>query len=45
MHQFHTFSTAVWALWMITLVSGFALALPRMATKTRPQPNVLTLPN
>ena len=35
MHQFHTFSTAVWALWMVTLISGFALALPRMAARTR----------
>jgi uncharacterized repeat protein (TIGR03987 family) len=28
MRQFHKFSLAVWALWMVTLVSGFVLALP-----------------
>ncbi len=33
MRQFHTFSLAVWALWMITLVTGFALALPRVIAK------------
>ncbi len=31
--QFHTFSLAVWALWMITLVTGFALALPRVIAR------------
>jgi len=30
MRQFHKFSLAVWALWMVTLVSGFALALPKV---------------
>ncbi len=43
MHQFHTFSTAVWALWMITLVSGFALALPRMTARTRADRQTQTL--
>lgn len=33
MRQFHTFSLAVWALWMITLVTGFALALPRVIAR------------
>ena len=28
--KFHTFSLAVWALWMITLVTGFALSLPKV---------------
>lgn len=28
--QFHTFSLAVWALWMITLVTGFGLSLPKV---------------
>jgi uncharacterized repeat protein (TIGR03987 family) len=31
--KFHTFSTAVWGLWMVSLVSGFALAIPGMMTK------------
>lgn len=46
MRQFHTFSLAVWALWMVTLVTGFALALPRVIArgKARPQANLLILP-
>ncbi len=28
--RFHTLSLAVWALWMITLVTGFSQALPKM---------------
>ncbi|MDZ4170227.1 MAG: HsmA family protein [Coriobacteriia bacterium] len=28
--QFHKFSLAVWALWMVTLVTGFALSLPKV---------------
>jgi uncharacterized repeat protein (TIGR03987 family) len=28
LHQFHRFSIIVWALWMIALVTGFAIALP-----------------
>ncbi len=28
--KFHTFSLAVWALWMVTLVTGFALSLPKV---------------
>lgn len=28
MRQFHKFSITVWALWMVTLVTGFLLALP-----------------
>ena len=35
MRQFHTFSLAVWALWMITLVTGFALALPRVIARSK----------
>jgi uncharacterized repeat protein (TIGR03987 family) len=30
LRNFHTFSTHVWALWMVSLVSGFALNLPLM---------------
>jgi len=30
LRNFHTFSTHVWTLWMISLVSGFALNLPMM---------------
>lgn len=28
--QFHRFSLAVWVLWMITLVTGFGLSLPKV---------------
>lgn len=28
--DFHKFSLAVWALWMVTLVTGFGLAIPAM---------------
>jgi uncharacterized repeat protein (TIGR03987 family) len=31
--KFHTFSVAVWSLWMISLVTGFALAIPQMLAK------------
>lgn len=46
MRQFHQFSLAVWALWMVTLVSGFGLALPRVMAKAKQhqQPMVLVLP-
>ncbi len=30
LHDFHKFSLAVWALWMVTLVTGFGLAIPTM---------------
>jgi len=30
LHDFHKFSLAVWALWMVTLVTGFGLALTAM---------------
>jgi len=30
LHDFHKFSLAVWALWMVTLVTGFGLAIPAM---------------
>jgi uncharacterized repeat protein (TIGR03987 family) len=29
--NFHHFSLTVWALWMVSLVTGFALAIPAMA--------------
>ena len=38
--QFHTFSLTVWALWMVTLVSGFALALPRVVARSRARSQV-----
>lgn len=28
--QFHKFSLAVWVLWMVTLVTGFGLSLPKV---------------
>jgi hypothetical protein len=28
--NFHHFSLTVWALWMVSLVTGFALAIPSM---------------
>ena len=31
--KFHRFSVAVWALWMVTLVTGFAFAIPQMFAK------------
>ncbi len=31
MRNFHHFSLTVWALWMVSLVTGFALAIPAMA--------------
>jgi uncharacterized repeat protein (TIGR03987 family) len=31
--KFHTFSVAVWSLWMVSLVTGFALAIPQMLAK------------
>jgi len=30
LHDFHKFSLAVWALWMVTLVTGFGIALTAM---------------
>jgi len=33
--EFHRFSRAVWALWMVTLITGFAFAIPEMAEKMR----------
>ena len=42
--QFHTFSLAVWGLWMVTLVSGFALALPRVVARSRARPAVAVVP-
>jgi uncharacterized repeat protein (TIGR03987 family) len=30
LHNFHHFSLTVWTLWMISLVTGFALAIPGM---------------
>ena len=30
---FHRFSTIVWGVWMVTLVSGFLLAIPEMFAK------------
>jgi uncharacterized repeat protein (TIGR03987 family) len=35
MRQFHSFSLAVWALWMVTLISGFALALPHVMARSK----------
>jgi uncharacterized repeat protein (TIGR03987 family) len=31
LRNFHHFSLSVWTLWMISLVTGFALAIPNMA--------------
>lgn len=31
LRNFHHFSLSVWTLWMISLVTGFALAIPAMA--------------
>ena len=31
--NFHTFSTHVWGLWMVSLVSGFVLAIPGILSK------------
>ena len=33
--EFHRFSRVVWLLWMITLVSGFAFAIPEMMAAKR----------
>ncbi|NTU71476.1 MAG: TIGR03987 family protein [Coriobacteriia bacterium] len=33
LHQFHRFSVVVWVLWMIALLSGFAMVGYRMATR------------
>jgi uncharacterized repeat protein (TIGR03987 family) len=33
LESFHRFSLTVWALWTVTLVSGFALAIPEMLAK------------
>jgi uncharacterized repeat protein (TIGR03987 family) len=33
LRKFHRFSVAVWALWMVTLVTGFAFAIPEMFAK------------
>lgn len=33
LRRFHTFSLAVWALWMTSLLTGYALAVPRMLAK------------
>lgn len=30
LHDFHKFSLAVWALWMVTLVTGFGIAMTAM---------------
>ncbi len=30
LHNFHHFSLTVWSLWMVALVTGFALAIPAM---------------
>jgi len=30
LRKFHSFSISVWGLWMISLVTGFALSLPKM---------------
>jgi uncharacterized repeat protein (TIGR03987 family) len=31
--KFHSFSSAVWGLWMVSLFSGFAMAIPEMLNK------------
>jgi uncharacterized repeat protein (TIGR03987 family) len=33
LERFHRFSLTVWALWTVTLVTGFALAIPEMLAK------------
>jgi uncharacterized repeat protein (TIGR03987 family) len=33
LERFHRFSLAVWALWMVTLVTGFGLAIPEILAK------------
>lgn len=33
LRNFHTFSTHVWGLWMLSLVSGFVLAIPGVLTR------------
>lgn len=33
--EFHRFSRVVWALWMVTLISGLALAIPEMMAAVR----------
>jgi uncharacterized repeat protein (TIGR03987 family) len=33
LHRFHRFSLAVWALWMTSLITGYALAIPKMLAK------------
>ncbi len=30
LHNFHHFSLTVWSVWMVSLVTGFALAIPAM---------------
>lgn len=30
LHNFHHFSLTAWALWMVSLVTGFAIAIPAM---------------
>jgi uncharacterized repeat protein (TIGR03987 family) len=30
LHNFHRFSLGVWSLWMVSLLTGFGLAIPRM---------------
>jgi uncharacterized repeat protein (TIGR03987 family) len=30
LHRFHRYSLAVWTLWMVSLISGFGLAIPGM---------------
>jgi uncharacterized repeat protein (TIGR03987 family) len=33
--KFHSFSVFVWSMWMVSLVSGFALAIPDMLSKAK----------
>ena len=33
LRRFHTFSVHVWALWMLSLATGFGLAVPEMLAK------------
>jgi hypothetical protein len=33
LRRFHRFSLAVWALWMTSLITGYALAIPKMLAK------------
>lgn len=35
LRKFHRFSVAVWALWMVSLLTGFGLAVPEMIRKHR----------